>query len=144
MSDDPISVGVYYIVSTSPEDALESLVHGHDGFMDMDHAIDVAREFAGETDEVKCVYSFDLFAPTDPDMLNLVYMTEPEPEPEPIAISWKDVFNSDLGHHGWMETARNEALHVGYEYFTWSGWVYRTLLRPDGAFDKVCLAEDLQ
>jgi hypothetical protein len=44
----------------------------------------------------------------------------------PEASSWKYVFNTSLGHYGYITYGQEAAAKAGYPYFVWSGWVYVT------------------
>lgn len=57
-----------------------------------------------------------------------------------MKLTWKDVFNSDHRHWGWVGTAFDAAREAGYSYFSWNGCVYSC---TGFTKEKVCLVSDL-
>lgn len=57
-----------------------------------------------------------------------------------MKLTWKDVFNSDHRHWGWIDNALEAAASTGYSYFNWNGWVYTC---TGFSTSKVCLVSEL-
>ena len=48
------------------------------------------------------------------------------PIPGVTPTSWKNVFNTNHTHHGFITYGQEAAAKAEYPYFVWSGWVYVT------------------
>lgn len=57
-----------------------------------------------------------------------------------MKLSWKDVFNSDHRFCGRIDKAFEAASSVGYQYFSWNGWVYSCSGFKE---ERICKVEEL-
>jgi hypothetical protein len=53
--------------------------------------------------------------------------------------SWKEVFNSNLKHWGWISIACDKAKECGYKYFWWNGKIWDVETHRD-----VCTEDEIK
>lgn len=59
-----------------------------------------------------------------------------------MKFSWKDVLDGDKKMYGLITYAAAAAKEVGYQYFSWNGWVYDLNCRTVVLMSEAGLIED--